>query len=131
MNTISFSLLNIAFVLGQVLFGGYFLFAGLSHFRNMSGMTAYASAKGIPVPKLAVVVTGVMLVVGGLGIIVNIYSAIALALIILFLLGVTFVMHNFWSMPDSDQKMVQKLFFARNIGLLGASLMLFVLSFMI
>ena len=41
------------FLAGRVLYGGFFLLAGIDHFRRVEMMTPYAAAKGIPLPRLA------------------------------------------------------------------------------
>ena len=40
------------FLAGRVLYGGFFLLAGIDHFRHVGMMTPYAAAKGIPAPRL-------------------------------------------------------------------------------
>jgi hypothetical protein len=45
--------MNIAFLIGRIIFGGYWLMAGFNHFKNLNYMSEYAKAKGTPSPKLA------------------------------------------------------------------------------
>ena len=58
--------MNIAFLIGRIIFGGYWLMASFNHFKNLNYMSEYAKAKGAPSPKLAVAGTGVILLLGGL-----------------------------------------------------------------
>ena len=46
--------MNIAFLIGRIIFGGYWLMAGFNHFKNLNYMSEYAKARGAPSPKLAV-----------------------------------------------------------------------------
>ena len=46
--------MNIAFLIGRIIFGGYWLMGGFNHFKNLNYMSQYAKAKGTPYPKLAV-----------------------------------------------------------------------------
>ena len=61
------------FLIGRILFGGFFFLSGFSHFKNLSGSTGYAQSKGVPMPKISVIVTGIMLLLGGASIIFDSY----------------------------------------------------------
>lgn len=88
-------------------------------------MSDYAASKNVPMPRLAVLVSGALIFLGGAGIFTGMYVKTALALIILFLLSVTFKMHDYWNITEPDQQMPQKINFDKNIALLGAALMMF------
>lgn len=117
--------MEILFILGRVIFGGYFFIAGLKHFRHVKMMSDYAGSKGVPMPRLAVLASGALILLGGLGIFTGVYVKVALALIILFLVLVTFKMHDYWNITDLSQQVPQKINFDKNIALLGAALMMF------
>ena len=59
------SLHNIAFLIGRVIVGGFFLMNGFNHFAQLNMMTGYAKSKGIPAPALAVGGSGILLFLGG------------------------------------------------------------------
>lgn len=112
------------FVLGRILLGGYFIKNGLNHFQNLQGLTGYVQSKGVPSPKLAVAITGLMLFLGGLGILLGVYVNVAVALLVLFLLGTLFKMHRYWEAADPMVRIGEHVNFYKNLGLLGAILML-------
>jgi uncharacterized membrane protein YphA (DoxX/SURF4 family) len=116
--------MDILFILGRVLFGGYFLIAGWKHFRHLDMMSAYAGSKGVPMPKIAVLLSGSLILLGGFGVFTGMYTTLSLYLIILFLLGVTFKMHDYWNITDPAQQMPVKINFDKNIALIGAALMM-------
>jgi uncharacterized membrane protein YphA (DoxX/SURF4 family) len=116
-----------AFLIGRVLFGGLLGFQGLNHFLNLEDMRGYAGMKGMPAPGLAVAATGALLVLGGAGIVLGIYPAIAAALLVVFFVGVTPVMHDFWAAP-ADQRQTEMVNFIKNVELLGAALVVLALS---
>ncbi|MBX4206511.1 hypothetical protein KW784_01870 [Candidatus Parcubacteria bacterium] len=60
--------MNIIFIIGRVLFSGYFLYSAYSHFANSAALAAYAGSKGVPAPRLAVLGSGLLLVIGALSI---------------------------------------------------------------
>ena len=53
------------FMIGRLLFGGFFLYSGINHFKQREGMSQYAKGKNVPMPNVAVVASGAALVVGG------------------------------------------------------------------
>jgi len=110
------------FLLSRILFGGYFIMNGVSHLKNISGMAGYAGSKGVPMPKLAVTMTGLLLTLGGLGIVLGAWVQYAVIALVVFLLPVTFKMHQYWKETDPMQKMGQQINFTKNLALLGASL---------
>lgn len=114
----------ILFLVGRVLFGGYFIMNGFNHFRKIGMMKGYASSKGVPMAGLAVSVTGLMILLGGLGMILGLYIKFSVLLLAIFLIFVTFKMHNFWAVTDPNMKMMEMVNFYKNMALLGAVLMI-------
>ena len=119
--------MDIVFLIGRFIFAGFWLFAGIGHFKNLNGMHEYAKAKGTPFPKLAVVGTGVILLVGGLSMLLGLYPVIGIALLIIFLLGVSVQIHDFWKVTEPQKKEAEMINFTKNMALIGALLMLLLL----
>ena len=116
--------MTILFLIGRVLFGGYFIMNGLNHFMKMGMMKGYASSKGVPMSGLAVAITGLMILLGGLGILMGVYIQLSVLLLAIFLVFVTFKMHNFWAVTEPNMKMMETVNFYKNMALLGAVLMM-------
>ena len=98
--------------------------SGYAHFKNLQSYSGYAQSKGVPMPKLAVVVTGLLLAGGGIGILLGVWIECAVLLLSLFLIFVTFKMHAYWTIADPMQRMGERVNFYKNLALLGAVLML-------
>jgi putative oxidoreductase len=111
------------FLLGRILLGGYLLYSGIGHFLNLAMMSGYAGSKGVPAPEAAVVVSGLLLLVAGASFLLGFYPKAGIAAAAVFLAVVTPMMHNFWALP-AEQQMGEMVNFAKNMGLLGATLML-------
>lgn len=120
--------MDIIFLIGRILLGGYFLMSAYNHFKGLEGMTGYAASKNVPMPQVAVIVTGALLGLGGLGILLGIFPQLAILLLILFLLPTTFMMHDFWNAEEGQEKQAEQINFTKNIALIGALLMLLALS---
>lgn len=117
--------MNVLFLLGRLIFGGFFLMNAWSHFKNLDALTGYAQSKGVPSSRAAVFVSGILLLLGGLGVVFGISPEASLALLIIFLVPVTFMMHAYWKETDPNMKMMQRIQFYKNLALIGACLMLY------
>jgi len=116
------------FLLGRVLYGGFFVLGGINHFQHLGMMAGFTASKGVPAAKPLVLVSGLLILVGGLLVIVGWHVRIGLACIVLFLGPVTFLMHNYWVEEDMMQRINQRVNFQKNIALLGAALMMLMLA---
>jgi uncharacterized membrane protein YphA (DoxX/SURF4 family) len=112
------------FLLGRIAFGGFFLYSGINHLRQTRGMAQYAGAKKVPMPELAVQVSGAMLIVGGGSILLGLKPKMGALAVAGFLAGVSPIMHDFWSAEDPGQRTGDMIHFMKNMALLGAALAL-------
>jgi uncharacterized membrane protein YphA (DoxX/SURF4 family) len=113
-----------AFLIGRLVFGGFFLYNGINHLKERKQLGQYAGAKNVPIPEVAVVATGVALVAGGTSILLGVKPKLGAAAIAGFLAGVSPVMHNFWNVQDPNQRMNEMVHFSKNLALLGGALAL-------
>jgi putative oxidoreductase len=116
--------MNIVFLIGRIILGGYFLYSGVHHFTNLGYLAGYAELKRIPTPKAAVVGTGALLALGGLSLLLGVLPIIGCILLLVFLAGVSPAMHAFWSVHDAQQRTVEMINFTKNAALAGALLMI-------
>ena len=118
-----FSIYDIAFLIGRVIVGGFFLMNAFNHFAQFNMMTGYAKSKGVPAPALAVGGSGVLLFLGGLSLLLGYHPTIGAALLVIFLLGVSFGIHNFWTVQDPQARQGEMVNFLKNMAILGLLLM--------
>jgi putative oxidoreductase len=111
------------FLVGRILLGGYYLYNGINHFMSVGFMAGYAGSKGVPAPEMAVLFSGLLLLVAGGCILLGFYPKVGVACAALFFIGVTPMMHNFWAVP-AEARMAEMVNFTKNFALLGANLML-------
>lgn len=116
--------MDILFLVGRIIFGGYFVMMGMNHFMKMGMMTQYAQSKGIPSANMAVAVSGLFILFGGIGVLLGAFIPYAVALLVVFLVVVSFKMHNFWAVPDPQMKMTDMTNFMKNMALAAAALMM-------
>ena len=106
---------------GRVFFALIFILAGLNHFSKQT--IAFAASQGVPLASLAVPLSGVIAVVGGLSILLGYRARLGAWLIVLFLAGVT-PLHNFWAVHDPMLAQIQMTMFLKNISMIGGALLI-------
>ena len=119
--------MDLIIVIGRILFGGFFLMSGINHFTKLEAMTGYAKYKKLPAAKLGVLVSGLMLVIGGISIILGYYADLGALLLAIFLVLAAVIFHNFWKETDATAKQNEMLGFMKDLALAGAALILFAL----
>jgi putative oxidoreductase len=116
--------MKFAFLLGRLVFGGFFLYNGINHLKQRKTLAQYAQAKHVPNPDLAVTATGIALIIGGGSILLGIKPKLGALAVAGFLAGVSPTMHDFWRVEDPNQRMNEMVNFSKNMALLGAALTL-------
>lgn len=115
---------GLAFLLGRLVFGAVLGFMGFNHFTNLDSMSGYAGSKGVPAPRLGVIVSGLLLLFGGLAIVLGVYPLLGAAALAVFFLGATPVMHDFWAVDDPEQRQAEMTNFLKNAALFGAAILI-------
>ena len=116
--------MDLAFLAGRILLGGMFFLFGMNHVLQFGGMSTYAMSKRVPMARLAVFVTALMLLGGGASLVLGVYPTYGIWVLVIFLIPTTFYMHNFWAIQDFASQSLETINFFKNIGLLGALLMM-------
>lgn len=113
-----------AFLIGRLIFGGFFLYNGIHHLQERKSMGQYAKSKNVPLAEAAVAATGVAMIAGGASVLLGIKPKLGTAAIAGFLAGVSPVMHDFWRAEDPNQRMNDMINFSKNMALLGSAITL-------
>jgi uncharacterized membrane protein YphA (DoxX/SURF4 family) len=112
------------FLLGRILFGTTFAFMGLNHFMDVDAMAGYAEFKGLPAPRFSVIASGLVLLLGGVGVVVGAYPVLAAGALAGFLLVSAVTMHDFWSVDDPGERQNEMTSFLKNVYGAGAAVAL-------
>lgn len=115
--------MEIIFLISRLCFGALFILNGIDHILHNTKIALYAQSKSVPMPRVAVFVTGIMIIFGGLGIILGVYIKLSVLLLALFLVGTLYKVHSFWREVDPAKHAMEKTQFLKNLALLGAVLM--------
>jgi putative oxidoreductase len=109
--------------LGRFFFAAMFLISGLGHFANGEAMIGYARGAGLPLATFGVYASGALLVVGGLCVLLGVFTRVAGAALALFLVTAAFVFHDFWTLSGQEAQ-TQRVHFLKNLSMMGGALLL-------
>jgi putative oxidoreductase len=85
---------------------------------------AWAAQQGVPLPGLLVPLAGVISLAGGLSVILGYRARLGAWLLVLFLVPVSLLLHNFWAVKDPMMAQMQEGFFIANLSRIGAALLI-------
>ena len=116
--------MRVPFLIGRLIFGGYFISSGINHFTQRKQMAEYAAAKHVPQSNVAVQASGAVLLLGGASILLGIKPKLGTLAIVGFLAGVSPVIHDFWKEEEPTARMNEMINFTKNVALAGGAIAL-------
>ena len=78
--------MDVILVIGRVLFALIFVNSGAMHLKNAEAMSGYTAYKGVPQPKLANALSGIVMLLGGLSVALGVFADLGALLLTLTLL---------------------------------------------
>ncbi len=109
-------------LLGRIFYSAIFILASFRHFTPQAA--EYAAIQGVPMANILVPISGAMALIGGLSILLGYKARFGAWLIVLFLIPVTYMMHNFWQVTDPMMAGIQQAMFLKNLSMLGGALLI-------
>jgi putative oxidoreductase len=117
--------MGIVVLLGRIFYSCLFIMSGFGHLTIQKKLlTGFVKSKSLPAPELLVLISGLVELVGGILIVLGYRAEWGAWLIVLFLVPVTFTMHNFWTVKDPQARMTEMANFEKNMALMGAALLI-------
>src|SRR4051812_34981839 len=110
-------------LIGRILFASIFILAAFGHFSSQE--IAFAAAQGVPLAAIVVPFSGLLALIGGLSVALGYKARFGAVLVILFLVPVTLMMHQFWAATDPMVAQNQMAHFLKNVSLIGSALVIF------
>jgi len=68
--------------------------------------------------------SGTLALMGGQSVLVGFQTRLGAALLVVFLIPVTFEMHRFWTAPDATTSLNEQAMFMKNLSMLGGALII-------
>lgn len=118
--------MDVVFLIARILFAFLFLGSAMAHLTQTDAMTAYADSRGVPMARISVVVTGVLIAVGAVLVLIGLWGDLGALLLVVFLVPTAVLMHGFWSETDPAAKQQEMVQFNKDMALAGAALAFFV-----
>ncbi|MCI0696993.1 DoxX family protein [candidate division KSB1 bacterium] len=107
---------------GRILFSLIFVMSFFGHFSEQ--VIRYAAAQGVLLASITVPLSGVIALLGGLSVALGYKAKWGAWLLVLFLVPVTFMMHNFWAVQDPMMAQMHQAMFMKNLSMLGGALLI-------
>ncbi len=112
-------------LIGRILYSMIFIILGFNHFFSLNEMVQYTASMGVPAPSVATIISGLVILAGGLSILLGYKTKIGSMLLFAFLIVTALVMHSFWSIEDQMQSQIQLIMFLKNLSMAGGALLLY------
>ena len=114
---------QVAPLIGRILVAAIFLWSGIGKIGGFAGTAGYMASMGLPMAEVLLVVTIIVEIGAALMIIVGYKARIGALALLLWMIPVTLIFHAFWAVP-ADQVQMQMINFFKNLGLMGAMLLI-------
>lgn len=110
-------------LIGRILVAAIFLWSGVGKIFGFAGTLGYMEKMGVPLTTIALIITIVVEVGASLMLIVGWKARIGAAALLIWMIPVTLIFHAFWAVPP-EQTQMQMIQFFKNLGLMGAMLLI-------
>jgi putative oxidoreductase len=105
-------------LLGRVLLAALFIWSGWGKLNGFSGTAGFIGSKGLPMPQVLAALAVAVELGGGILLLIGLKARwVALALVV-FLIVITPIFHNYWDAPAAQAQM-QQINFMKNIAIIG------------
>ena len=108
-------------LLGRIALSAVFILAAVGKILDWDGTAHYMAAKGMTMIPLFLILAIIVELLGGLALLVGFRTRIAAAILLLFLIPVTGIFHDFWNAEEA-QKQIQTIMFLKNLAIFGGLL---------
>ncbi len=106
---------------GRVLLALIFIGSGFSKITGFADTAAYMAGKGMPMVEVLLIIAILIELGGGLLLALGYKARWAALAIVLFLIPVTLIFHDFWAV-DPEQVKMQLIQFQKNLAIMGGML---------
>lgn len=105
-------------LIGRLLISAIFIIAGIHKIFDYEATSVYMASKGLPLIPLLLILSACVELFGGFSLLLGYKIRFAAFILILFLILVTSIFHDFWALSGADRGL-QINEFLKNLGILG------------
>jgi putative oxidoreductase len=110
-------------LVGRILLAAMFVISGYGKLTGFDGTVGYIASKGLPMAQVLAAVAILIEVGGGLAIVIGWKTRWAALALVVFLIVISPIFHNYWAVPP-EQMQGQQINFMKNLTILGGMLLL-------
>jgi putative oxidoreductase len=110
--------MDVIVLIGRIIFCALFLSSAYAHFTQSEQM-------GVPSGRLMVLVSGVLILAGGIMVLLGLWADLGALFLVAFLIPTAVLIHGFWKETDPMARQMETVQFSKDTALAGAALMLF------
>lgn len=115
---------NIAPLVGRCLIAALFVLSGVNKLQNWDSTTLYMAEHGVSMIQPLLALSVVIELGAGFGLVIGFRTRLMALILFVFTLAVSFQLHDFWTMGDTDVARLETALFAKNMAIAGGLLML-------
>jgi putative oxidoreductase len=119
--------MDIVVLIARIVFAVVFIVSGLAHFMATDAMAGYAASRRLPSPRLSVLLSGGIMVLGALMVVLGLWGDLGALLVAVTVLAIAFLMHPFWNEREPQNQMMERTQFLKDFSLGGGALGMFAL----
>jgi putative oxidoreductase len=119
---------QVMWMLGRLLLGAYFAWAGIDHFTSLAPITAAMTARGVPAARAVLVIGSIFQTVCGLALIFGFWPTWAALGLVLFTIVASIMLVDFWN-KEGDARAGAVSTWKTNLALIGGLLVAAAYSF--
>ena len=118
--------MSVVILIGRILFAMIFIGSGMAgHLGQTEGTAGYAESRGVPNSRILTLLSGVLIMAAGLGVILGVWMDLAALGIVGYSLITAFMVHHFWTDEDPAVQQGEMTNFMKNLSIAGGGLILF------
>jgi putative oxidoreductase len=114
---------GIVSLIGRILMSSVFILSGIAKITGFSFEEGMLAGKHMPMPAVALGIAMMIELVGGLAILLGLFTRFTAWILFLYLIPTTLMFHNFWTMSGAD-RIDTMVHFEKNLAIMGGLLIL-------
>lgn len=114
--------ISLGMLLGRILLSIIFIVSGIGMFMDYQGTAGYMASKGMTMIPLFLYAAALIQIIGGLSILLGYKARYGAVLLIIFLIPVSVIFHDFWNISDAAMGKMQMILFMHNLAIFGGLL---------
>jgi putative oxidoreductase len=106
-------------LIGRICLSAIFILSGLGKFVDYPTTAAYMASKGMTLIPVFLYGAGLIELIGGLSILLGFMARWGAALLMVYLIPVTFIFHSFWNVSVPAMATIEMIMFMKNLAIFG------------